>query len=272
MARRRLAGRAFRARLQAGLVRLQARLVRLRRWLATHAWTVATVVLAFTALGSLAAGLLVGAWGSVCRDCPSIAQIYVWEPKQSTKIFDHDSKLIAELFEERRTPVEIETLPPLRQVRFRRGRGQALLQAPRLQPARLHPRRDRAGARDGDAPEPPGGRRQHHHAAVGATHVRAADRVRAPADPQAEGAEGRAGHRGRLQQGRDPRSVHQPGELRPRLAGHRDRIAALFRQAGDRAGSRRGSHAGRRHQCARPLLAVPSIRSSRGSAATWCSG
>jgi penicillin-binding protein 1A len=72
---------------------------------------VAVGVIALVALASLAAGLLVGAWGSVCRDCPSIAQIYVWEPKQSTKIFDHDDKLIAELFEERRTPVEIETLP-----------------------------------------------------------------------------------------------------------------------------------------------------------------
>jgi penicillin-binding protein 1A len=72
---------------------------------------VALGALTLLALVSLGAGLLIGAWGSVCRDCPSIAQIYVWEPKQSTKIFDHDAKLIAELFEERRTPVEIETLP-----------------------------------------------------------------------------------------------------------------------------------------------------------------
>jgi penicillin-binding protein 1A len=97
----------------AGLGRqFRAGMAALRRWLSAHPWTVAIAVLALAALGSLAAGLLVGAWGSVCRDCPSIAQIYVWEPKQSTKIFDHDAKLIAELFEERRTPVEIETLPP----------------------------------------------------------------------------------------------------------------------------------------------------------------
>ncbi|NJD10754.1 MAG: hypothetical protein FIB01_10110, partial [Gemmatimonadetes bacterium] len=89
----------------------RARRARLRRWLSAHPGTVAVVVVTGAAMGSLAAGLLVGAWGSVCRDCPSIAQIYVWEPKQSTKIFDHDGKLIAELFEERRTPVEIETLP-----------------------------------------------------------------------------------------------------------------------------------------------------------------
>jgi penicillin-binding protein 1A len=58
------------------------------------------------------AGVAVGSWRSVCRDCPSVAQIYAWEPKSATKIFSHDKKLIAELFQERRTPVQIETLPP----------------------------------------------------------------------------------------------------------------------------------------------------------------
>lgn len=106
MARRNFGwARRVRAELRAGWVAF-------RRWLSGNPRTVAAVVLALVALGSLAAGLLVGAWGSVCRTCPSIAQIYVWEPKQSTKILDHDGKLIAELFEERRTPVEIETLPP----------------------------------------------------------------------------------------------------------------------------------------------------------------
>jgi penicillin-binding protein 1A len=69
-------------------------------------------VAAVIALVSLGAGLGVGAWNAVCRDCPSIAQIFVWEPKQATKIFDRDGKLIAELFEERRTPVQLSTLPP----------------------------------------------------------------------------------------------------------------------------------------------------------------
>jgi penicillin-binding protein 1A len=69
-------------------------------------------VAAVIALVSLGAGLGAGAWNAVCRDCPSIAQIFVWEPKQATKIFDRDGKLIAELFEERRTPVQLSTLPP----------------------------------------------------------------------------------------------------------------------------------------------------------------
>src|SRR5690606_5825122 len=62
-------------------------------------------------LFSLALGLFIGSWNAACRDCPSVAQIYVWEPKSATKILDRDGKLIAELFQERRTPVRLETLP-----------------------------------------------------------------------------------------------------------------------------------------------------------------
>jgi penicillin-binding protein 1A len=84
---------------------------RIHRWFARHPRAVPILLLSALALMSLAAGLLAGAWRSVCRDCPSIAQISMWEPKQSSKIFDHNNKLITELFEERRTPVQIETLP-----------------------------------------------------------------------------------------------------------------------------------------------------------------
>ena len=65
----------------------------------------------FLSLSALGAGLGVGTWASVCRDCPSVAQIYAWEPKSSTKIFSQDSQLIAEFFQERRTPIELTTLP-----------------------------------------------------------------------------------------------------------------------------------------------------------------
>ena len=84
---------------------------RTRDWIVRHPRAVTMILLGVLAATSLGAGLLVGAWHSVCRDCPSIAQISMWEPKQSTKIFDHDGKLIDELYEERRTPVSIETLP-----------------------------------------------------------------------------------------------------------------------------------------------------------------
>jgi penicillin-binding protein 1A len=88
---------------------------RLRRWaagLAARPGLVFGLVVAAAAAVALVAGLAVGAWNAVCRDCPSIAQIYVWEPKSATRILDRDRKLIAELFQERRTPVRIATLPP----------------------------------------------------------------------------------------------------------------------------------------------------------------
>lgn len=73
---------------------------------------VATAVIVFLALIALGVGLAIGSWRNVCHDCPSIAQMYVWEPQQSTKIFSHDGQLIAELFQERRTPVSLDALPP----------------------------------------------------------------------------------------------------------------------------------------------------------------
>jgi penicillin-binding protein 1A len=73
-------------------------------------------VVAFTAVATLGgialvAGLLLGTWENVCHDCPSIAQIYVWQPKQSTKILDRNGQVVAELFQERRTPVSLSELP-----------------------------------------------------------------------------------------------------------------------------------------------------------------
>jgi penicillin-binding protein 1A len=83
-----------------------------RRWLGAHPGFVTGAVIGVVALITLGAGLAVGSWQAVCRDCPSVAQIYAWEPKQATRLLDRDGKLFAELFEERRTPVEFETLPP----------------------------------------------------------------------------------------------------------------------------------------------------------------
>src|SRR5262245_18814984 len=57
------------------------------------------------------AGVGFGTWEAVCRDCPSVAQIYTWEPKSSTKIYSQDGEMIAEFLQERRTPIEIGTLP-----------------------------------------------------------------------------------------------------------------------------------------------------------------
>ncbi len=88
------------------------RVARMRSWMARHPRLITTLVIGALAFMSLAAGVSVGAWQYVCRDCPSIAEIYAWEPKQSTKILDRDGELIDELFQERRTPVDIGDLPP----------------------------------------------------------------------------------------------------------------------------------------------------------------
>ncbi|MFO7893611.1 MAG: PBP1A family penicillin-binding protein [Longimicrobiales bacterium] len=59
-----------------------------------------------------AIGGAIGAWQTVCYDCPSVAQLYEWEPRQSTKILSNDGKVLDELALERRTPVDIDSLPP----------------------------------------------------------------------------------------------------------------------------------------------------------------
>ena len=70
------------------------------------------VAVALIAMVGGMTGMVIGSWRSVCRDCPSVAQIYAWEPKSSTQLLSHNGKRIAELFQERRTPVQIESLPP----------------------------------------------------------------------------------------------------------------------------------------------------------------
>jgi penicillin-binding protein 1A len=82
-----------------------------RAWMRDHPGFMRGFALGVLALMTLIAGLAVGSWRSVCRTCPSVAQIYAWEPKEATRLLDRDGKLFAELFEERRTPVEFETLP-----------------------------------------------------------------------------------------------------------------------------------------------------------------
>lgn len=64
----------------------------------------------FVALG---AGGAWGAWRNLCAGdaCPSIAQIKTWEPEQTSKLFSHDGRLIAEIGYERRTPVSIHAIP-----------------------------------------------------------------------------------------------------------------------------------------------------------------
>ncbi len=62
-------------------------------------------------LSFLALGLGLGMWQNLCVECPSIAQIYAWEPTQAAKVYARNGELIAELGVERRTPVAVDDLP-----------------------------------------------------------------------------------------------------------------------------------------------------------------
>jgi len=68
------------------------------------------VVAALAGIG-LGAGIAWGAWVHICDNCPSIAQIYAFEPKEATQLFAADGSLLAELAVERRTPIRIDDLP-----------------------------------------------------------------------------------------------------------------------------------------------------------------
>ena len=71
-----------------------------------------SVWFAFLFLGAAGIGLAAGAWKNLCVGCPSIAQIYTYEPQQTSKIYARDSTLVRELGLERRTPVSLASLPP----------------------------------------------------------------------------------------------------------------------------------------------------------------
>jgi len=88
------------------------RIRRTRGWFRARPRLTLRVILWAAGLSALGIGVAVGTWMAVCRDCPSVAAIYNWEPKSATQILDRDAKLVAELFLERRTPVKLETLPP----------------------------------------------------------------------------------------------------------------------------------------------------------------
>ncbi|UCG75934.1 MAG: PBP1A family penicillin-binding protein [Gemmatimonadota bacterium] len=71
-------------------------------------WLILTVA---AALGAFGLGLLWGGWSHLCDDCPSIAQIYAFEPKEATRVYAGDGSLLAELAIERRIPVAYGNLP-----------------------------------------------------------------------------------------------------------------------------------------------------------------
>ncbi len=67
------------------------------------------LVLLFLAAGLV--GATAGAWRNLCNDCPSIAQIYTYEPSLTSKIYARDGRLVDEIGVERRTPAALSDLP-----------------------------------------------------------------------------------------------------------------------------------------------------------------
>lgn len=89
-------------RLRGGAARIRSRTSARTRWIA------ATVVAGGIALG---AGVAWGTWNNICSDCPSIAQIYAFEPKEATRVYAADGSLLHEFAVERRTAVAYEDIP-----------------------------------------------------------------------------------------------------------------------------------------------------------------
>ena len=82
----------------------------LGRWRPWH--TLVVLGLLFAAFVGF--GVVWGAWDRICLEdrCPSIAQITVWEPEESSKVYASDGRLVREFFKERRTVIELADLPP----------------------------------------------------------------------------------------------------------------------------------------------------------------
>jgi len=74
-------------------------------------WTLLTGVF-FVSFG---AGLAYAAWALVCRagQCPNVAELEAYTPRQTSKLFAADGRFIAELGLERRTLVRITDIPPV---------------------------------------------------------------------------------------------------------------------------------------------------------------
>jgi penicillin-binding protein 1A len=74
----------------------------------TARWVIATVAASGLALGI---GIAWGAWSHICDQCPSIAQIYAFEPKEATRVYAADGSLLHEFAVERRTAIEYAQIP-----------------------------------------------------------------------------------------------------------------------------------------------------------------
>ena len=80
-----------------------------------HPKLVRWAFLAATFGASFFAGLLFAGWALVCRagQCPSVAELDAYQPRQTSKLYAADGRFIAELGLERRTLLRIDDMPPV---------------------------------------------------------------------------------------------------------------------------------------------------------------
>ena len=148
----------------------------------------------------------------------------------------------------------------------RRRRGPALLSARRRGPDRRR-RRHQGEAARGNHGRPPR-RGEHDHAAARREHAPRPDRPpRHEPRAQAPRAAGGARDGAPLQQGADPRGVHQPDQLRPRLVRRGVGGAALLRQERVAPHARRGGDARRAAEVAGRLRSARASPTRRRRAA-----
>ena len=84
-------------------------------FLQRHPKLVRWAFLSATFGSSFVAGLLFAGWALVCRagQCPSVAELDAYQPRQTSKLYAADGRFIAELGLERRTLLRIEDMPPV---------------------------------------------------------------------------------------------------------------------------------------------------------------
>jgi len=73
-------------------------------------WTKRLIALAFVAV-VIGVGVLFGLYSYYSRDLPSVEDLKTWRPPQVTKVTCRDGQICAEFYTERRTWVDVQTLP-----------------------------------------------------------------------------------------------------------------------------------------------------------------
>jgi penicillin-binding protein 1A len=90
-------------------------IARARDAMRRHPDLVRGTLLALTFCASFGIGLMWAGWKLVCRgaNCPSVAVIETFTPRQTSKLYAADGRFIAELGLERRTLIRLNEVPPV---------------------------------------------------------------------------------------------------------------------------------------------------------------